>query len=120
MLNPYIERRKEIDILAEMVNVAKGGARRTEIVYGANLSGTLWKKYKKMALRFNLLILGEDGKYWPTQKGEALLENYLGKYITLSKKEKKLKNELETMKEDFEKKHLTKKPVELQEMCTPD
>jgi predicted transcriptional regulator len=67
--------RRRFDILADMMRVAGSGARKTKIMYFANLSFVLLNRYLEDALHVGFLRF--DGEqYLVTKKGEAYLERY--------------------------------------------
>jgi predicted transcriptional regulator len=67
--------RRRFDILADMMRVAGSGARKTKIMYFANLSFVLLNRYLEDALHVGFLRFdGEE--YLVTKKGEAYLERY--------------------------------------------
>ena len=67
--------RRRFDILADVIRVAGQGARRTKIMYFANLSHLLLKRYLEDALHVGFLrAVGEE--FSVTSKGEAFLERY--------------------------------------------
>lgn len=67
--------RRRLDILADVVRVAGSGARKTKIMYFANLSFALLNRYLEDALHVRFLRFdGEE--YLTTKKGEAFLERY--------------------------------------------
>lgn len=68
-------RRNNLDISAEILNLAKGGTRKTRLVYQANLNFTLLKKYLKKLLDRGL-IETVDGIIFTTNKGIEFLEQY--------------------------------------------
>lgn len=100
--------RYEIEIMADMVKVAKKGALKTQIMDRAGLSAKLLRTYLPMALDFYLLFFDEDEKkYKPTTRGKDFLEEY--KHY--SKRFKELKgnwNEVQVQK------------AKLEEMLKPD
>ena len=71
-----VKYRRRFDILADIVRVAGVGARKTKIMYFANLSFVLLNKYLEDALHVGFLRLSR-GQYLMTKKGEAFLERYL-------------------------------------------
>ena len=92
--------RKKIDIIADMLSVADEYVGRTKIMYQANLSYKLLKKYLNIAMKAKLLEKNEKGKhpiYKRTARGEFFLERYRqyigkikaleGKYNVLRDKE---------------------------------
>jgi predicted transcriptional regulator len=97
--------RRRFDILADVISVAGQGARRTKIMYFANLSHLLLKRYLEDALRVGFLrSAGEE--FSVTSKGEEFLQRYRqfsGKYSRVEQNVKALRNEAE----------------ELERMCQP-
>jgi predicted transcriptional regulator len=71
-----VKYRRRFDILADIVRVAGAGARKTKIMYFANLSFVLLNKYLEDALHVGFLRLSGE-QYLVTKKGEAFLERYL-------------------------------------------
>jgi predicted transcriptional regulator len=70
-----LARRNNLDICADILRVARSGARKTRIVYGANLNFKIVKKYLER-LMSNELIRFSDGFYTTTGKGFEFLKNY--------------------------------------------
>ena len=68
-------RRNDLDICADLLNVAKEGARKTQMVYKANLNFTIVKKYIKR-LSEKGLIKSENGHFFTTDKGSRFLARY--------------------------------------------
>ncbi|MFB0557506.1 MAG: winged helix-turn-helix domain-containing protein [Candidatus Bathyarchaeia archaeon] len=68
-------RRNELDIVADILNVAKSGLRKTRIVYSANLNFKQANRYISM-LRENGLLRIKGYNYITTNKGMEFLENY--------------------------------------------
>ena len=68
-------RRNNLDISAEILQVAQTGAKKTQIVYKANLNFLLVKKYLK-----NLIEKGfvnkNDTRYYTTENGRDFLIRY--------------------------------------------
>ena len=67
--------RRRFDILADIVRVTGPGARKTKIMYFANLSFVLLNRYLQDALHVGFLRLNGE-EYLMTKKGEAYLERY--------------------------------------------
>jgi len=66
-----------MDIIADILTIATGGQLKTHIMYKANLSYTLLKKYLALLLETNLLqARKEDGRviYTITKKGIEFLQ----------------------------------------------
>lgn len=64
------------DILKVTENAGTHGAKKTHIMYGANLSYTLLTKYLQETLTVELICQGESSCYTITQKGKEYLGNY--------------------------------------------
>jgi len=69
--------RDRLDIIADILHVASGGAKKTQIMYQANLSYRLLTKYlaeirKACLIRFE----HEERCYMLTLKGKKFLERY--------------------------------------------
>ena len=68
-------RRNDMDICADILSVARGGAKKTHLVYKANLNFNIVKKYLSR-LSEQSLISSEDGHYVTTEEGVRFLEKY--------------------------------------------
>ena len=68
-------RRNNIDISAELLSVAKGGAKKTHLVYKTNLNFVLLKKYL-VRLTDNGLLESMNGRFFTTDKGVRFLDQY--------------------------------------------
>jgi predicted transcriptional regulator len=69
--------RSRFDIIADMLNVASGRAKKTQIMYQANLSYRLLTKYLREIRRSNLICYEHKGRcYALTDKGRKFLEVY--------------------------------------------
>lgn len=64
-----------MDIIADVLQVAKDGARKTQIVYGANLNFDIVKRYLSMLLERDLLVCRGE-VYGTTEAGFKFLEHY--------------------------------------------
>ena len=73
-------RRSRIDIIIDIMDVAKGGVNKTSIVYRANLNFRLANKYLGL-LQKQGLIENRLDKYITTDKGKKFLEQ--AKELTL-------------------------------------
>lgn len=70
-------RRNDLDICADILCVAKRGAKKTQIVYQANLNFKIVKKYLTRLLENGLLDSTKRGKlFHTTDKGADFLEHY--------------------------------------------
>ena len=63
-------RRNDLDICADILRVAKKGAKKTQIVYKANLNFKIVKKYLKRLLENGLLDSSERGKLFQRRTRE--------------------------------------------------
>ena len=69
-------RRDKIEIIADILKVALCGAKKTHIVYKANLNFNVLKKYIIRLEDNGLLMKLDGGHYITTQKGSQFLEQY--------------------------------------------
>jgi predicted transcriptional regulator len=77
--NPSAKRRDKLYIVAEVLEIAKDGTLKTQIMYRANLSFTQLNEYLDFMLKIGLLCKDlTNGKdvYNATEKGVAFLERY--------------------------------------------
>ena len=68
-------RRNDLDICADILQVARAGAKKTHLVYKANLNFEIVKKYLSR-LSENRLISSENGHYITTEEGVKFLDSY--------------------------------------------
>ena len=68
-------RRNDLDICADLLKVTMNGAKKTQMVYKANLNFNIVKKYIKR-LSDNELIKSENGHFFTTDKGSRFLAKY--------------------------------------------
>lgn len=66
-------KRGRVDIIIDILEVAKKGTNKTAIVYGANLNFQLTEIYLAL-LQENGFIENMQGKYVTTDKGKMILE----------------------------------------------
>jgi len=100
-----VKYRRRFDILADIVSVAGHGARRTKIMYLANLSHLLLKRYLEDGLRVGLLqAVGQE--FSVTSKGEAFLD----RYQRFSGRYSRVEQDVEALRCEAE---------ELERMCRP-
>lgn len=100
--------RDGLKIIADILSVARGagsGAKKTRIMYLANLSHELLEKYLWATVHSGFMRSGGDG-YKVTEKGQAFLE----KYLAFSSRSSKLETELQSSR--FEREALER-------MCQP-
>ena len=70
-------RRSRIDITVDILKVAMNGAKKTQIVYQANLNHNLAKKYIVLLTEQDL-IKQQEGIFVTTEKGRAYQEMAIG------------------------------------------
>jgi predicted transcriptional regulator len=92
-----VKYRRRFEIIADILDVAKNGAKKTRIMYVANLSHKLLEKYLMETINVGFIRFNNDG-YEVTEKGQLFLERYAG----FSGKYSKLQRELENMKFEME------------------
>jgi predicted transcriptional regulator len=68
-------RRNNMDIIAELLYVAKNGAKKTHLVYKANLNFVLINKYL-VSLTENGLLESVNERFYTTDKGTRFLNQY--------------------------------------------
>jgi predicted transcriptional regulator len=91
--------RRRFDIIADVLNAAGKGGKKTKIMYFANLSYLLLQKYLSETIHVGFLRFNNDG-YEVTEKGLIFLEKYQefsSKYLKAQKKFEALKFEMEAL-----------------------
>ena len=69
--------RSRLQIIADILIVAEDGAKKTRIMYQANLSYDLLKRYLAETLEADLISVDKDKKiYVTTGKGKVFLKKY--------------------------------------------
>lgn len=74
-----LKRRDKLYIIAEILEIAKEGTLKTQIMYRANLSFTQLNDYLKFMLKIGLLdkiVDNDKEKYKATEKGLNFLQRY--------------------------------------------
>jgi predicted transcriptional regulator len=77
--NPSSKRRDKLYIIAEILQIAKDGVLKTQIMYRANLSFTQLNEYIRFMLKNELLdkvTLNNKESYRATEKGLNFLQRY--------------------------------------------
>jgi predicted transcriptional regulator len=70
-------RRNDLDICADILQVAKAGAKKTQIVYQANLNFKIVKKYLSRLIDTGMLMTADESSlYTTTNRGIEFLEQY--------------------------------------------
>jgi predicted transcriptional regulator len=72
-----LKKRDNLEIIAEILRIARYGANKTRIVYGGNLNFKILKQYLG-ELKKNGLIKNEEGILHTTKKGIEYLKHYSG------------------------------------------
>ena len=73
------KRRDRLFILAEILNIAKGGSLKTRIMYRANLSFAQLNEYLNFLTKMEFLEIQNENRkdnYVTTSKGDRYLEKY--------------------------------------------
>lgn len=70
-------RRDKIEIFADILKAAQNGAKKTHIVYKANLNFSTLKNHIKRLIEKDLLMQIEGGRYMTTRKGDEFLKQYM-------------------------------------------
>ncbi|MBN1784333.1 MAG: hypothetical protein JW815_01150 [Candidatus Bathyarchaeota archaeon] len=73
------KRRDRLYILAEILNIAKGGSLKTQIMYRANLSFAQLNEYLNFLTKMEFLEIQNENRknnYVTTCKGDRYLEKY--------------------------------------------
>ena len=70
-------KRERIEIISEILNICINGARRTQIVYQANLNFKMIDPYLKFLIKKNLIEIcqGQQVLYKTTEKGINLMRD---------------------------------------------
>jgi len=71
--------RGKLQIIADILSVARGGAKKTHVMYQANLSFTLLKRYLTEVLDGGLVIVDDEDRYRLTRRGQNFLDRF-GEY----------------------------------------
>ncbi len=77
--NPSAKRRDKLFIIAEIIEIARDGSLKTQVMYRANLSFTQLNDYLRFMMRISLLekVLENDKEYYrATDKGLDFLQRY--------------------------------------------
>ena len=99
-----VKYRRRFEIIADVISAAEKGAKKTRIMYFANLSYRLLQKYLGDTVKVGFIRESNEG-YQTTEKGRIFLE----KFTEFSSKYSKLVNDFEALKFEMEV---------LERMCT--
>jgi Predicted transcriptional regulator len=72
----FKKRRGRLEIIADILSVAKDGAKKTEIVYRANLNFNRVENYLPYLAEKELIEDTAEGGYKTTEKGNEFLSDY--------------------------------------------
>lgn len=92
-----VKYRRRFEIIVDVIHAAEKGAKKTKIMYFANLSYKLLQKYLDDSLKVGFIQESGDG-YESTDKGRLFLE----KYAEFSSKYSKLVTDFEALKFEME------------------
>jgi predicted transcriptional regulator len=69
--------RNRVEIIADILKIVGGGARKTQIMYKGNLSYKLLTRYLREVIGAGLVCVGEKANiYQLTEKGKMFLEDF--------------------------------------------
>ena len=88
--------RNRLQIIAEILEIVSGGARKTHIMYRANLSYKLLCKYLEEVLSCGLVRMRDDECYVVAPRGEKFLQKF---YLYLKNRER-VQKELRAVDEE--------------------
>ena len=72
-----VKYRKKLHIIADILSITSKGAKKTLIMYRANLSYKLLRRYLTEVMNAGLVIFeGGADCYWLTQKGQEFLKQF--------------------------------------------
>ena len=72
--------RSRLEIIADVLSVVSGGARKTQVMYQANLSYKLLIQYLKNVIDMGLVKMKDESTYGLTEKGSNFLREFKGYY----------------------------------------
>ena len=85
--------RSQLDIIADILSAASKNAKKTQIMYQANLSFKVLQKYLKRTLAASLIAYKKEYRYYSlTDKGQNFLETYREYAITNQNIENQVNN----------------------------
>ena len=73
-----VKYRNRLEIIADVLAVAKEGAGKTQIMYGANLSYALLTRYLTDVIDIGLVRMEAGNTYELTEKGSNFLQEFTG------------------------------------------
>jgi predicted transcriptional regulator len=90
-----VKYRRRVEIIADILKVSSRGARKTRIMYAANLSYGLLEKYLRETVGMGFVQTNGDS-YEITEKGRGFLD----KYLEFTNKYSKVLDQVETMRSE--------------------
>jgi predicted transcriptional regulator len=82
-----------VEIIADILSIAKDGAKKTQIMYRGNLSYKLLRRYLREVLGAGLVCVGEKSNiYQLTEKGKTFLEDFENYWRSRTEVEQNLTN----------------------------
>jgi predicted transcriptional regulator len=104
--------RSRLEIVADVLGVVSGGARKTQVMYQANLSYRLLTRYLKDVMDMGLVRVEDGNTYELTEKGADFLLEFKGYHGRRVEVEEKL-NDVEDEKVMLENRFLNAKGVDV-------
>jgi predicted transcriptional regulator len=94
--------RRRLDIIADILSVVRQNAKKTQIMYQANLSYRLLTRYLNEIVKASLVRFDRENRFYMlTSKGRDFLEKYK-KYSRSNKRVEKGLNDLHDKRKDLE------------------
>jgi predicted transcriptional regulator len=101
-----VKYRRRFEIVADILSVAEKGAKKTWIMYFANLSYKLLERYLEETMKIGLIQLKDD-RFQLTEKGQL----FLGAYSQFSSRYSRIEKDLESLRCEMKN---------LEQMCTTE
>ncbi len=103
--------RSRLEIIADVLSVAREGAKKTQIMYQANLSYKLLTRYLKDVIDMGLVRMEGENTYELTEKGSDFLREFKDYYERRVEVEEKL-NDVQDEKMTLENRFLNAKNMD--------
>jgi len=94
--------RSRLDIIADVLSVTGDSARKTKIMFGANLSFNLVNRYLAEVLKADLVSVNDGRYYFITDRGKEFLKRY-GEYSRLKRSAEEATNSIQVVRADLER-----------------
>lgn len=111
--------RSRLEIIADVLGVVRGGAKKTQIMYQANLSYRLLVRYLKDVIEIGLVKMEDGNTYELTQKGLDFLHEFKDYYQRRVEVEEQL-NDIQDEKMTLENRFLNAKRTDSGLINCPD